>query len=168
MDFRDFLDNFTSLDICNLSPETNTMAMKQWIPHTYHSRWVKGYSAGGRPACRGELLDRMIVDTDPGHHDPMVELCLGNTWKPTVSENQLFPKKVWYQSFHETVFQNYTKIGYDFKGVASIFNFKQYEDNFTDCKQMHLLTVQRWSVQNFLKKIFLKLYFYHSQVPCGR
>lgn len=52
MDFRDFLDNFTSLDICNLSPETNTMAMKQWIPNAYHSRWVEGYSAGGRPSCR--------------------------------------------------------------------------------------------------------------------
>ncbi|XP_064621710.1 calpain-9-like isoform X2 [Lineus longissimus] len=52
MDFRDFLDNFHSLDICNMPPESNVMASRQWTSKIYHSKWVKGVTAGGRPSAK--------------------------------------------------------------------------------------------------------------------
>jgi hypothetical protein len=56
MDFRDFLDNFHSLDICNMPPESNVMASRQWTSKAYHSKWVKGLTAGGRPNAKGILF----------------------------------------------------------------------------------------------------------------
>ncbi|XP_074662514.1 calpain-9-like isoform X2 [Tubulanus polymorphus] len=52
MDFRDFLTNFSSLDICNLSPQMNSMAARQWEERVHFNRWIKGVTAGGRPACK--------------------------------------------------------------------------------------------------------------------
>ncbi|CAG9797112.1 unnamed protein product [Chironomus riparius] len=54
MSFKDFLRNFDSLDICNLSPdsfeddqEMKTPRKRQWNMNVYEGQWVPGITAGG-------------------------------------------------------------------------------------------------------------------------
>ncbi|XP_041352940.1 calpain-9-like [Gigantopelta aegis] len=50
MDFRDFLQNFDVLDICNLSPNTMADMPRQWHVVEHHGKWQKGFNAGGQPS----------------------------------------------------------------------------------------------------------------------
>lgn len=54
MSFKDFLRNFDSLDICNLSPdsfdddqELTITRKRQWNMNVYEGQWVPGITAGG-------------------------------------------------------------------------------------------------------------------------
>ncbi|KAL3874801.1 hypothetical protein ACJMK2_037770 [Sinanodonta woodiana] len=49
MDFRDFLENFDTVDVCNLTPDSPIDMPRQWHTSEYHGQWVKGFCAGGRP-----------------------------------------------------------------------------------------------------------------------
>ncbi|KAL8604816.1 hypothetical protein ACOMHN_028444 [Nucella lapillus] len=52
MEFRDFMDNFDSLVVCNLTPDAPIAASRKWFIAEHHGRWVKHFNAGGRPYCR--------------------------------------------------------------------------------------------------------------------
>ncbi|KAL4237592.1 hypothetical protein ACF0H5_002306 [Mactra antiquata] len=52
MDFNDFLKNFDTVDICNLTPDSPIDMPRQWHTTEFHGRWLKGFSAGGRPILR--------------------------------------------------------------------------------------------------------------------
>ena len=55
MAFKDFLKYFSSLEICNLSPEITSDQRKnkvKWIMNMFEGEWVKGVTAGG---CRNFL-----------------------------------------------------------------------------------------------------------------
>lgn len=53
MSFKDFLRNFDSLDICNLSPDSfeddlkPTTRKRQWNMNVFEGQWVPGITAGG-------------------------------------------------------------------------------------------------------------------------
>ena len=53
MEFSDFMHNFDSLEICNLTPDSPVEMPKQWNTAEYHGRWQRGFNAGGRPKYRG-------------------------------------------------------------------------------------------------------------------
>uniref|UniRef100_A0A0B7A6W7 Calpain catalytic domain-containing protein n=1 Tax=Arion vulgaris TaxID=1028688 RepID=A0A0B7A6W7_9EUPU len=50
MDFDDFLANFDNLYICNLTPDSPIETPRKWEAVEHSGRWVKGFSAGGRPS----------------------------------------------------------------------------------------------------------------------
>ena len=50
---EDFLYNFDALCICHLPPELSVSSSKLWNSHLFRSRWVRNYSAGGRPKFKG-------------------------------------------------------------------------------------------------------------------
>lgn len=50
MEFGDFLQRYDSLEICNLTPDAPVEMPKQWYTAEFHQRWVRGFSAGGRPS----------------------------------------------------------------------------------------------------------------------
>ncbi|XP_076318532.1 calpain-B-like [Tachypleus tridentatus] len=56
--FRDFVLNFTRLEICNLNPDSlddeplTQVSKKKWDTHVFESSWVPGCTAGG---CRNYL-----------------------------------------------------------------------------------------------------------------
>ncbi|XP_062574470.1 calpain-1 catalytic subunit-like, partial [Saccostrea cucullata] len=52
MEFTDFMRNFDSLDVCNLTPDSPVEMPKQWHTAEYHERWMRGFNAGGRPKYR--------------------------------------------------------------------------------------------------------------------
>ncbi|XP_056022361.1 calpain-9-like isoform X1 [Ostrea edulis] len=52
MEFSDFMRNFDSLEICNLTPDSPVEMPKQWHTSDYHGRWQGGLNAGGRPKYR--------------------------------------------------------------------------------------------------------------------
>ncbi|XP_078313681.1 calpain-9-like isoform X1 [Crassostrea virginica] len=52
MEFSDFIHNFDSLEICNLTPDSPVEMPKQWNTAEYHGRWQRGFNAGGRPKYR--------------------------------------------------------------------------------------------------------------------
>lgn len=54
MDFRDFQKYFDTVDICNLTPDSPIDMPRQWHTTEFHGRWLKGFSAGGRPTLRGK------------------------------------------------------------------------------------------------------------------
>jgi hypothetical protein len=56
MEFSDFMRNFDSLEICNLTPDSPVEMPKQWHTSEYHGRWQSGFNAGGRPKYRGKYL----------------------------------------------------------------------------------------------------------------
>ncbi|CAL1537331.1 unnamed protein product [Lymnaea stagnalis] len=49
MDFEDFLGNFDSLDICNVTPDAPLDVQKKWHTVEFHGRWIENFNAGGRP-----------------------------------------------------------------------------------------------------------------------
>ncbi|KAL5008896.1 hypothetical protein ScPMuIL_014477 [Solemya velum] len=53
MDFEDFLNNFHTLDICNLTPDSPVDMPRQWHTAEYHGRWIEGFSGGGRSSLTG-------------------------------------------------------------------------------------------------------------------
>ncbi|VDI72465.1 Hypothetical predicted protein [Mytilus galloprovincialis] len=50
MEFGDFLQKYDTLEICNLTPDAPVEMPKQWHTAEFHHRWVRGFSAGGRPS----------------------------------------------------------------------------------------------------------------------
>lgn len=63
MDFNDFLKNFDTVDICNLTPDSPIDMPRQWHTTEFHGRWLKGFSAGGRPTLRGnQTVD--VIESD--------------------------------------------------------------------------------------------------------
>ncbi|XP_013405349.1 calpain-9 isoform X1 [Lingula anatina] len=63
MDFRDFLENFDTLDICNLTPDSPLDTPRRWKVAQFHGRWQKGISSGGRPVMRDESGKLVISET---------------------------------------------------------------------------------------------------------
>lgn len=53
MDFDDFVANFDNLYICNLTPDAPLDAPRKWEVVEHNGRWIKGFSAGGRPSREG-------------------------------------------------------------------------------------------------------------------
>lgn len=45
--------NFDALCICHLPPEVSVSSSKLWNSQLFRSRWVRNYSAGGRPKFKG-------------------------------------------------------------------------------------------------------------------
>ena len=60
MDFNDFLKNFDTLDICNLTPDSPIDMPRQWHTNEFHGRWLRGFSAGGRPTFRGTANSKCV------------------------------------------------------------------------------------------------------------
>ncbi len=49
----DFLANFDSLAVCHLPPEANASSSKLWSAQRFRGKWIKNFSAGGRPKFKG-------------------------------------------------------------------------------------------------------------------
>lgn len=58
MQYEDFIQEFTRVDVCNLSPASmrGTRGNKKWIENIQQGRWQKGASAGGCRNFPGWLL----------------------------------------------------------------------------------------------------------------
>lgn len=61
MEFGDFLQRYDSLEICNLTPDAPVEMPKQWYTAEFHQRWVRGFSAGGRPSNSGKYFGGHII-----------------------------------------------------------------------------------------------------------
>lgn len=56
MELQDFLRQFTTVQICSLSPEVlgPSPAGGGWHMHTFQGRWVRGFNSGGGQPAAGE------------------------------------------------------------------------------------------------------------------
>ncbi|XP_014666381.1 PREDICTED: calpain-B-like isoform X1 [Priapulus caudatus] len=52
MEFNDFVKHFNEVTICNLTADSLSDPPRSWSTNVLHSRWRKGFSAGGRPKYR--------------------------------------------------------------------------------------------------------------------
>lgn len=86
MSFRDFLSNFDSIEVCNLSPdETLEVAggkKKKWNVKFYEGKWVVGVSAGGcsnypESFYRNPQYVMTIEDVDEGDEDGLATVLVG-------------------------------------------------------------------------------------------
>lgn len=100
MSFSDFLEQFSRLEICNLSPDSlSSEEAHKWSLVLFHGRWVRGATAGGcqnypgevpAPACpRGAAdlgcdLGKMPLGLRPCS-------CCGHHREPDVGSNHLLP-----------------------------------------------------------------------------
>jgi len=49
IEMTDFIDNFDSIEICNLTADSLREPQKSWAISTVHSKWRRNKTAGGRP-----------------------------------------------------------------------------------------------------------------------